>query len=128
MAIPLRFITTSELDRSPDGKIGCSSQCFHAGFVFDDSVEGLACHRGTGEHILYINPLMIEEFVQDKHQMAYKLWDLVIHEFSHIWSYLEDGNQYHNESFVLKTHQVRDFLWDQREIQTIFNECWKAVK
>ena len=100
----------------------------HGGFVFENSVEGLASHSYCGEHILYVNPLKIEELVQDKHQMAYKTWDMVIHEFSHIWSYLEDGNQYHNESFVLKTHKVRDLLWDQREIQAIFNECWKVVK
>ena len=98
------------------------------GFVFDDSVEGLARHSYGGGHILYVNPLKIEELVQNKHQMAYKLWDMTIHEFAHIWCYLEDGNQYHNESYVLKTHQARDLMWDQREVQAVFNECWKAVK
>lgn len=98
------------------------------GFVFDDSVEGLVSHGYGGGHILYINPLKVEEFVQNKHQMVYRLWDTVIHEFAHIWCYLEDGNDYHNESFVLKTHDARDLLWDQREVQGIFNECWKAVK
>lgn len=27
-----------------------------------------------------------------------------------IWCYLEDGNDYHNESYVLKTHEARDLL------------------
>jgi len=45
-----------------------------------------------------------------------------------IWCYLEDGNDYHNESYVLKTHEARDLLWDQREVQGIFNECWRMVK
>jgi hypothetical protein len=100
----------------------------NCGFVFDASVEGLASHCYDGDHILYVNPVKIEDLIQNKHQMAYKLWDMVIHEFSHIWCYVEDGNQYHNEGFVLKTHQLRDLIWDQREIQIIFNECWKAVK
>lgn len=98
------------------------------GFVFDGSVEGLTSHRYGGGHILYVNPLRIEEFVQNKYRMAYQLWDTVIHEFAHIWCYLEDGNDYHNESYVLKTHEARDLLWDQREVQGIFNECWRRVE
>lgn len=98
------------------------------GFVFRGSVEGLVSHGYGGGHILYVNPMKIEEMVQDKHKMAYKVWDMVIHEFAHIWCYIEEGNQYHNESYVLKTHEARDLLWDQREVQAIFSECWKAVK
>ena len=100
----------------------------HTGFVFECSVEGLATHNYGGSHILYVNPLQVESYTRNKHQMAYKLWDMVIHEFAHIWSVVEDGNEYHNESFVMRMHKARDLVWDFREVYTMFKNCWNQVK
>ena len=98
------------------------------GFVFDDSVDGLASQADGNRFILYVNPGKIEEKIRDRRWSAYKAWDVVIHELAHIWSIVEDGNTSHNEGFTEKAHRVRDLVWDQREVFTIFTGCWNSVK
>jgi predicted metallopeptidase len=85
--------------------------------------------RWNGDRfILYVNPGKIEEKIRDRRWTAYKAWDVVIHELAHIWSIIEDGNTSHNESYNEKAHRVRDLVWDQREMHTLFTQCWNLVK
>lgn len=92
-------------------KSGCEDK-IRSGFVFDNSLEGVLHHEGSNLNTLFINPIRVEKFNNNKRELVYEILDIICHELAHFETIMHEGQQYHNESFVLRLHKLKKMFWD----------------